>query len=75
MENIDKKIKEVVKYVYNNVPSYRNKMIEIGVSPNDINGVDDLKWLPFMDKDDFRANYPYGLFAVPREKIDRKSVV
>ena len=71
MEKVDKKIKEVVKYVYDNVPSYKVKMDEIGVSPNDINGVEDLKWLPFMDKDDFRANYPYGLFAVPREKIIR----
>ena len=71
MEKVDKKIKEVVKYVYDNVPSYKVKMDEIGVSPNDINGVEDLKWLPFMDKGDFRANYPYGLFAVPREKIIR----
>ena len=71
MEKEDKKKKEEVKYVYDNVPSYKVKMDEIGVSPNDINGVEDLKWLPFMDKDDFRANYPYGLFAVPREKIIR----
>ena len=51
MEKVDKKIKEVVKYVYDNVPSYKVKMDEIGVSPNDINGVEDLKWLPFRSEE------------------------
>lgn len=71
MENLDEKIRNIVKYVYENVPFYRNKMINMGISPNDIKGQDDMKYLPFMDKEDFRKNYPYGLFAVPKEKIIR----
>ena len=71
MENLDEKIRNIVKYAYKNVPSYRNKMIKIGISPNDIKCQDDMKYLPFMDKEDFRENYPYGLFAVPKDKIIR----
>lgn len=71
MENLDEKIRNIVKYAYKNVPSYRNKMIKMGISPNDIKGQDDMKYLPFMDKEDFRENYPYGLFAVPKDKIIR----
>ena len=71
MENLDEKIRNIVKYAYKNVSSYRNKMIKMGISPNDIKGQDDMKYLPFMDKEDFRENYPYGLFAVPKDKIIR----
>ena len=71
MENLDEKIRNIVKYAYENVPSYRKKMIKMGISPNDIKGQDDMKYLPFMEKEDFRENYPYGLFAVPKEKIIR----
>ena len=61
-----------VKHVYDNVPYYRNKMEEAGVSPEDIRSVEDLHKLPFITKDDLRDAYPYGLLAVP---LDRKSVV
>lgn len=68
MENLDERIRNIVKYAYENVPSYRNKMIKMGISSNDIKGQDDMKYLPFMEKEDFRKNYPYGLFAVSKRK-------
>ncbi len=46
-------------------------MDEAGVKPEDIKGLDDLKKLPFTTKQDFRDNYPFGLFAVPKDKLVR----
>lgn len=54
-----------VKHVYDNVPYYRKKMEEMGVTPEDIRSVEDLHKLPFLTKDDLRNAYPYGLVAVP----------
>ena len=71
MEKIEERLKKVIKYAYENVQPYRRKMIECGVTPDDINGIDDVKYLPFMDKEDFRKNYPYGLLAVPKDEIIR----
>jgi len=51
--------------VWNNVPYYKDKMVKAGVSPADINSVDDLHKLPFVTKDDLRETYPDGLLAVP----------
>lgn len=56
---------EQIKHVYNNVEFYRNKMDEMGIKPGDIKGIDDLKKLPFITKDDLRDQYPYGLVGVP----------
>ncbi len=61
----DKRLVGQVKYVYDRVPFYRAKMLEAGVEPGDINGVEDLHKLPFIDKDDLRDQYPYGMLAVP----------
>ncbi len=61
----------LVKKVYDNVPAYRKKMDEAGVAPEDIKGVEDITKLPFTLKSDLRDNYPFGLFAVPMEKINR----
>ena len=60
-----------VKRVYENVPAYRAKMDAIGLKPEDIKGVEDLPKLPFTTKADLRENYPFGLFAVPQDKIVR----
>ena len=60
-----------VRHVWENVPYYRKKMEEKGVTPDDIQSVDDLHKLPFLTKDDLRDNYPFGLFAVPRSKVVR----
>ena len=54
-----------VQHVWDNVPYYRKKMEEKGVTPADIKGVDDLHKLPFVTKDDLREAYPYGLLAKP----------
>ncbi len=54
-----------VKNVYDNVPYYRKKMEEKGLTPEDIKSVDDLHKLPFLTKDDLREAYPYGLMARP----------
>lgn len=60
-----------VKNVYDNVAFYRRKMDELGVLPGDIKGIDDIDKLPFTTKEDLRDNYPFGLLAVPQEKIVR----
>jgi len=54
-----------VRHVWDNVPYYRKKMEEKGVTPDDIKGVDDLKKLPFLTKADLRDAYPYGLLGAP----------
>ena len=60
-----------VRNVYDHVPFYRNKMDEMGLEPGDIKGIEDITKLPFTTKEDLRNNYPFGLLAVPPEKIAR----
>ncbi len=60
-----------VKNVYENVSFYRKKMEELGVEPGDIKGIEDIHKLPFTTKEDLRDHYPFGLLAVPKEKIAR----
>ena len=62
---------EQVKFVYENVEFYRNKMDEAGLKPEDIKGIEDLHKLPFITKDDLRDEYPYGLLGVPLEDCVR----
>ncbi len=54
-----------VRYVYENVPYYKDLMDKKGVSPSDIKDVDDLSKLPFLSKADLRDAYPYGMLARP----------
>ena len=65
------RLRETVQRIYHNVPSYRKKMQEVGLTPADIKGVDDLSKLPFTTKIDLRDNYPFGLFTVPMSEIVR----
>ncbi len=60
-----------VRRVYENVPFYRRKMEQAGVTPEDIRSIDDLHKLPFSYKQDLRDTYPYGLFAVPLKDVVR----
>ena len=60
-----------VKHVYEHVPYYRAKMDEKGVTPDDIQSVDDLHKLPFLSKADLREAYPYGLLAKPLSECVR----
>ncbi|MBM6724085.1 phenylacetate--CoA ligase family protein [Pseudoflavonifractor phocaeensis] len=61
----DERLVKQVHNVWDNVPYYRRKMEEKGLTPEDIRGVDDLYKLPFVTKDDLRQAYPYGLLARP----------
>lgn len=60
-----------VKNVYENVEFYRKKMDALGLEPGDIKGIEDIWKLPFTTKEDLRDHYPFGLLAVPQEKIVR----
>ena len=60
-----------VKNCWDNVPLYRERMKEAGLTPEDIKSVDDLKKLPFTTKDDLRDAYPYGLLARPLSECVR----
>ncbi len=62
---------DVVKRVYENVPYYRKKMEEAGVTPDDIKSTADLPKLPFLTKDDLRDAYPYDLMALPLKECVR----
>jgi len=57
--------------VYMNVPFYHRKFNELGIDPDEIRSLDDLRKLPFTTKNDLRDNYPYGLFAVPLREVVR----
>ena len=65
------RLKKMVRNAYNNVPFYKQKLDEAGISPDDINSIEDIVKLPFTLKTDLRDNYPYGLFAVPMSEIVR----
>ena len=60
-----------VRHVWDNVPYYRKKMEEKGVTPDDIQSIDDLYKLPFLCKDDLREAYPYGLAGKPMSECVR----
>jgi phenylacetate-CoA ligase len=57
--------------VYNTVPFYRKRFDEVGVKPDHLRTLDDLRKLPFTHKDDLRDNYPFGMFAVPMDNVVR----
>ncbi|MBF0117399.1 MAG: phenylacetate--CoA ligase [Desulfobacterales bacterium] len=66
-----KRLKNLIERVYAVVPYYRKKMEEMGVKPSDIKCLEDIRKLPFTTKEDLRINYPFGLFAVPFERVVR----
>ena len=61
----DERLVKQVQHVWDNVPYYRKKMEEKGVTPADIKSSDDLYKLPFLTKSDLRDAYPYGLVGMP----------
>ncbi|MBE6795153.1 MAG: phenylacetate--CoA ligase [Ruminococcaceae bacterium] len=67
----DERLVKQVKHVWDNVPLYRAKMENAGVTPDDIKGTEDLHKLPFVTKDDLREGYPYGLLAKPLSECVR----
>jgi phenylacetate-CoA ligase len=60
-----------VQHAYDNVAHYRESFRDAGVHPQDLRSLEDLAKFPFTVKDDLRANYPFGMFAVPREQVVR----
>ena len=65
------RMKWTLKHAYDNVPHYRAAFDEAGVHPDDLKSLSDLSKFPFTDKKVLRDNYPFGLFAVPREQVVR----
>ncbi len=65
------RLKKQVRHVWDNVEYYRKKMEEAGVTPDDINGIEDLHKLPFVTKADLREAYPYGLMGKPLSECVR----
>ena len=60
-----------VRHAFDNVAPYRDRCEQAGVHPDDLVRLEDLARFPFSQKSDLRDAYPFGLFAVPREKIVR----
>ncbi len=65
------RLKWSLRHAYDNVSMYRQRFDEAGVLPDDLQSLSDLARFPFTYKNDLRENYPFGLFAVPREQIIR----
>ncbi|MDR1857178.1 MAG: phenylacetate--CoA ligase [Desulfovibrio sp.] len=66
-----RRLRDLCERVYANMPFYRRKFGDLGITPADVKTVADVAMLPFTEKDDLRNNFPYGLFAVPRDNIVR----
>ena len=60
-----------LQHAYDNVAHYRKKFDAAGVQPSDLKTLEDLSKFPFTAKQDLRENYPFGLFAVPRQQVVR----
>jgi phenylacetate-CoA ligase len=65
------RLQRTLRHAYDNVPAYRQKFDAAGVRPEDCRRLEDLTRFPFTTKQDLRDNYPFGMFAAPREKIVR----
>jgi phenylacetate-CoA ligase len=65
------RLRDTLRHTYDNVAHYRTAFDAAGVHPDDITGLDRLSRLPFTTKADLRRHYPFGMFAVPRERVAR----
>jgi phenylacetate-CoA ligase len=65
------RLQETLRNAYDNVPHYRHAFEQAGVGPDDLTTPADLARFPFTTKEDLRQNYPFGMFAVPRERVAR----
>jgi len=66
-----KRLHWTLAHAYANVPHYKAAFDAAGVHPSDLNTLADIARFPFTSKKDLRENYPFGLFAVPREQVAR----
>ncbi len=65
------RLKETLRHSYDKVAHYRASFDAAGIHPDDFSGFDDLARFPFLTKADLRDNYPFDMFAVPREEVSR----
>ncbi len=65
------RLKWTLRYAYENVTHYRTAFDQAGIHPDDLGDLSDLTRFPFTTKEDMRRNYPFGMFAVPREQVVR----
>lgn len=65
------RLKKTVERCYERVPFYRKKFDEIGLKPEHIKSLRDVRHLPFTTADDLKENYPFGMFAVPKREVIR----
>jgi phenylacetate-CoA ligase len=66
-----KRLSWSIRHAYEHVRTYRDKCESAGVHPDDFRSLEDLGRFPFTTKQDLRDNYPFGMFAVPREQVVR----
>lgn len=66
-----KRLQWSLAHAYDNVPHYKKCFTDNGVHPDDLKTFEDLSKFPFTVKQDLRDNYPFGMFAVPREQVSR----
>jgi phenylacetate-CoA ligase len=65
------RLRQTLEYAYTNVAQHKKKFDAAGVKPSDGRGLADIERFPFTEKADLRENYPFGMFAVPREELLR----
>ena len=65
------RLKNIVAYAYERVPMYKERFDAIGLKPDHIRTLEDIRHIPYTTKDDLRDHYPFGMFAVPMKKIIR----
>ncbi|CAH2602805.1 phenylacetate-CoA ligase [Rhodovastum atsumiense] len=65
------RLQATLRRAWDNVAHYRAAFERVGAHPDDLRSLEDLRKFPFTSKDDLRANYPFGMFAVPREQVVR----
>ncbi|MEP2680444.1 MAG: phenylacetate--CoA ligase PaaK [Sulfitobacter sp.] len=65
------RLKWSLRHAYDNVPFYKQSFDDAGVHPDDLKQLSDLSRFPFTVKTDLRDNYPFGMFAVPRDQVAR----
>ena len=70
-----RRLSVTLRRVYDDVPAMRAKFDQHGVHPDDFRALEDLRRFPFTAKSDLRANYPFGLLAVPKDQLARDSRV
>ena len=65
------RLRQTLRHAYDNVPHYRQAFDARGVHPDDLRRLEDIRKFPCTTKEDLRRNYPFGMFAVPRERLAR----